>query len=88
MPMYTEAVSFAEPSYGVGAPMDSDVGNPLDWGSARNSVDISGEGDVQLGPIGFGANLSVDAWAAIVMFVALAGLWVLGGVIFRRFDVF
>lgn len=62
------------------------VGNP-DWGGPLNGTDIEAGVGASIGGRGFGANLSVDVWSAIIILGALALLWFMGGVVFKKINL-
>ena len=74
-------------SFGTGKNVLTDVGNPEAWGGPLNGTDLEAGVGMSVGRSGFGANLSVNMWSAIVMIGALALLWFFGGVVFRKVNI-
>lgn len=59
------------------------------WGgSPMDGVDLVAQAGVQAGGNSWHSRLSVDLWSMIVILGALAVLWILGGVVFRRVNIF
>lgn len=75
-------------SFGTGRNITSEmVGNPAGWNGPLDGSDIEAGVGVNVGGRGFGANLSVDVWSAIIILGALALLWFMGGVVFRKINI-
>lgn len=76
-------------SYGVGTQGDAAMfGDADSWGGPGNGVDIAGEAGMNVGPVAWHARISTDLWTLIIMLLALGALWVLGGVVFRKINLF
>ena len=71
-------------SYGTGEPSLNDYGDADSWGGPDNGIDVASHmGDVGAN-LGKKQRVSEDGWLAIYILGALAILWLLGGVGFRK----
>lgn len=61
---------------------------PQAWaGSPMDGVDLSAEAGLSVGASSWHSRMTVDLWSFVVIIGALALLWVLGGVVFRRVNI-
>lgn len=58
------------------------------WGGPMNGVDMVAQAGVQAGNNSWHSRITIDLWSLIIIVGALAGLWILGGVVFRRVNIF
>lgn len=56
-------------------------------GSPMDGVDLTAEAGVALGPSRWHSRMTIELWSLVVILGALALLWVLGGVVFRRVNI-
>lgn len=76
-------------AFGVGVSGDEAMfGDPSSWDGPQNGVDVSAEAGMNVGPVKWHAQISTDTWTLIIMLASLAALWVLGGVVFRKINLF
>lgn len=58
------------------------------WASSpMNGVDLTAEAGIGLGGSRWHSRMTIDLWSLVVILGALALLWLLGGVVFRRVNV-
>jgi len=76
-------------SFGVGtlAQDGAMYGDADGWGGPDNGVDLVGQAGVQVGSAKWHANMTTDLWSVIIIVGALAGLWILGGIVFRNVNI-
>lgn len=75
-------------SYGIGASMDESMFGDADgWGGPLGGVDLVGEAGVQVGDARWHARMTSDLWSVVIILGALAGLWFLGGIVFRNVNI-
>ena len=55
--------------------------------SPLNGVDISAQAGIDVGPSSWHTRMTVDLWSMVIILGALALLWILGGVVFRRVNI-
>ena len=55
--------------------------------SPLNGVDITAQAGLEVGPSKWHTRMTVDLWSMVIILGALALLWVLGGVVFRRVNI-
>jgi hypothetical protein len=70
---YTDASQYAGASSWQGAPMDG--------------VDLVAEGGVQVGSGKWHARMTTDLWSVVLILGAIAGLWILGGFVFKNVTI-
>ena len=58
------------------------------WGGPMNGVDLEAQAGISAGNSSLSSRISVDLWTLIIIVGALALLWLMGGVIFRRVNIF
>ena len=58
------------------------------WGGPMNGVDMVAQAGVEAGGNSWHSRITIDLWSLIIILGALAVLWVLGGVVFRRVNIF
>lgn len=78
-------------SYGIGTARQEEMmyGDADSWGGGpMNGIDLQAEAGMQVGPVAWHANISSDVWTLIIMLGSLGLLWVLGGVVFRKINIF
>jgi hypothetical protein len=56
--------------------------------SPMNGVDLNASAGVGYGDNTFSSKLTVDGWTVAIILTALGLLWLFGGVIFRRINIF
>jgi len=66
---------------------DMFYGDPDGWGGPSDGIDLVGQAGVQVGSAKWHANMTTDLWSVIIILGALAGLWILGGVVFRNVNI-
>jgi len=70
-------------SYDQGFAADSDT-----WGGPLNGVDMVAQAGLDVGNSSWHSRLSIDSWTLMIILGALAVLWLMGGVVFRRVNIF
>ncbi len=56
-------------------------------GSPMNGVDMQAEAGVSVGGNSWHSRMTIELWSIVLIVGALALLWLLGGVVFRRVNV-
>jgi len=64
------------------------VGDSDSWGGPMSGVDLTAQAGVEAGGSSWHTRITVDLWTLIIIFAALAALWVMGAVVFRRVNIF
>ncbi len=62
-------------------PMESWAGSPM------NGVDLNAEAGVEFSGNSWHSRMTIELWSLVLIVGALAVLWVLGGVVFRRINI-
>lgn len=71
-------------SFGIGQQMDElDYGDSDSWGGPMGGVDINAQAGIEVGSGKWHARMTTDLWSVLLILGALAGLWFLGGVVFK-----
>ena len=58
------------------------------WGGPMNGIDMTAQAGVDIGGNSWHSRLSIDLWCLLIILGSLMALWVLGGVVFRRVNIF
>lgn len=76
-------------SFGVGTSLDEMYygSDPDTWGGPMGGVDLVTEAGVQVGNAKWHARMTSDLWSVVIILGALAGLWFLGGIVFRNVNI-
>lgn len=63
------------------------AGDSDSWGGPMNGVDLTAEAGVSIGGSRWHSRMTIDLWTVVIVLGALALLWLLGGVVFKRINI-
>jgi len=65
------------------------AGDSDTWGGGpMNGVDLQAQAGIDIGNSSWHSRITIDFWTLIIILGALTVLWVMGGVVFRRVNIF
>lgn len=63
------------------------VGDADSWGGPNDGVDLEASAGIGVGGSSWHTRMTINLWQFILIIGALALLWALGGVVFRRINI-